>query len=278
MRAYELRQGKGTYQKVWSLMNPKGRWFKAYHKVGEHEGCGILLLIAKLDPRGSGHLEPEVVHRFFKDIESTAENVLGFATTLMVVSTLSLSVVVPLMLWPHNTASDVHNTASLGGGWPYTGDWISAWLSSNAMPVVGWCESLAFAASVYNSCVGTLIGMTVYTNLAIYAPDSESKMYWLFDNVDMLSRLLYRGMGGLLCLLFGLVYLAARVSPIACLALALGAAAIVHSFAFDPSFGYSMAIAPALNQLRIARDILSNNRDLATSTAIQHLQVEEAIS
>lgn len=147
------------------------------------------------------------------------------------------------------------------------------------MPVVGWCESLAFAASVYNSCVGTLIGMTVYTNLAIYAPDSESKMYWLFDNVDMLSRLLYRGMGGLLCLLFGLVYLAARVSPIACLALALGAAAIVHSFAFDPSFGYSMAIAPALNQLRIARDILSNNvRDLATSTAIQHLQVEEAIS
>ena len=90
MRAHEIEWNSGVRE----LMRPTSPWFKAFNKVGEHEGCGILLLVAKLDPQGTGRLDPKTVAEFFLNVERTAENVLSFATTSMIVCTLVLAIVV----------------------------------------------------------------------------------------------------------------------------------------------------------------------------------------
>ena len=41
------------------IMDPRSKWFQQYHSLGEHEGCGILLMIAKLDPCGKGKIEAQ---------------------------------------------------------------------------------------------------------------------------------------------------------------------------------------------------------------------------
>ena len=52
------------------------------------ESTGILLIIAKLDADGDGKLSPAEMKDFCDNIESMAENEMGFATTVMIVSTL----------------------------------------------------------------------------------------------------------------------------------------------------------------------------------------------
>ena len=47
MRAHEVPLGTG-------LMMPKSPFFKEFHKCGEHEGLGVLLLIAKLGLSATG--------------------------------------------------------------------------------------------------------------------------------------------------------------------------------------------------------------------------------
>lgn len=245
-------------------MNMSGAWFKAYQKVGEHEGCGVLLLVAKLDVCGEGQLEPGEVNACFREVEQMVENVLGYVTTMMIVATLSLAITVPLMLWPHST-SDMSGSPSLGGGWPYGTDFYRSWLNSPALSVVYWLEMLAFSVSISAAVRGTMLGFLFYSNLAIYAPDAESKLYCMLDNVSVSSRMFYACVLSLAFLYIGLVLLAARTTPVGCITLSLG-----FFFAAPRKVTYSLAIAPALNQLRIARDIL----DRAGQRGARHVEAQ----
>ena len=99
------------------LFMPSHPFMKEYTKVGEHEGCGVLLLLAKLDVNGVGRIVEDEMKDFHIEVERMAESHLGFASTAMIVSTLSLSITVPLILF-QNDDFDPSVSAYLGGGWP----------------------------------------------------------------------------------------------------------------------------------------------------------------
>ena len=261
MRMFEMQRVPNFKAKGNAMMNYVGAWMKAYRKVGEHEGCGTLLLVAKVDLQGTGSVSKSEMQQLFRDVEMRAEQVLGFVTTVMIVCTLSLAVTVPLIIWPLSTSDGVvdsktHLSPSLGGSWPGGADWYAAWLGSDALAVVHWVEVIMLVLSIYNALKGTLIGVVVYSNLAIYSPDTESKLYCMFDTYAYLSEIIYNALGTLTMLYFGITLLCARTCPLACLALVAGFVLMGVTMGPRSNFTPSLMIAPALNQLRIAREIL----------------------
>lgn len=251
MRAHEL---KGLEKGTRAIMTPTSKWFRVYHELGEHEGCGIMLMIARLDVRGEGIIEPEELKQLWRDVETHTENVLGFVTTAMVVATLALSVTVPLVLWPHDTP-DVE-VASLGASWPWLAAWYGSWMKSPALPFVHWVETMVLSASTGVSVFGAISGLVVYSNLAIYATDAESKLYCMYDNYSAFAKVFICGLVGLLSLLLGVILLSARISPVACITLSISFSVIFATVGGAP-FQRRTMVAPALNQLRIAKGILA---------------------
>ena len=248
MRAHELPP------QARKIMSMKSEWFKGFEKVGEHEGCGILLLVAKLDPQGTGRLDSKTMQSFFQQVESTAENVLSFATTCMIVCTLVLAIVVPLTVWPISKVDE--RSPSLGGGWPYGAAWYDDWLYSPAMQVVHWAELLFLAASIFNAFRGTMLGFFVYAAISIYAPDTESKMMVLYDNYKLIATMTYGAMFGLISLLVGLIFLTARCSPVACIMMTAALAAGMKATMGNKATMKGTMVATALNQLRLGREIV----------------------
>ena len=274
MRAHELEQKPELQKAMKDLF--MGAWFKAYGKVGEHEGCGIILIIARIDPRGTGEVTESEIQQLWHDVEARAEHVLGYITTIMIVSTLSLAVTVPLMIWPLSTFdgsvdSETYKSVSLGGGWPGGTDLYAAWLDSRALAAVHWFETIFLSISIYNAVKGTLVGMVLYSNIAIYAPDSESKLYSMYDNYAMLAFIFYCGFWSMVFLLIGLILLTARVCPLACMCLFV---TFLHIFYQLAGFCVSMTpmmrdamLCPALNQLRMAQEILHADGGVAPLVA-----------
>ena len=84
MMQHEFEEMPDIYKKGWEMMGPTSPWFKAYGKVGEHEGCGIILLIARVDPQGTGDISRSELEQLNRNVENRAENVLGFITTIMI--------------------------------------------------------------------------------------------------------------------------------------------------------------------------------------------------
>ena len=104
-------------------------------------------------------------------------------------ATLALVITVP-PFWPLSTVDAVALTAasaSLGGGWPYGEEFFRKWLLSAAMPVVHWFELIFLGASIFTALKGILLSIQVYAILAVYAPDSESRAYALYDNVETIT-------------------------------------------------------------------------------------------
>ena len=99
------------------------------------------------------------------------------------------------------------------------------------------------------------MGVNLYSNFSLYSPDSESRAYALFDNVDAITLVCYNGMFALFWLPFGLVFLCARISPPACIVLAIATIAFVASLQRSM---YRMVGSAMLNQLRVARERLAD--------------------
>jgi hypothetical protein len=168
---------------------------------------------------------------------------------------------VPLIIWPLSTSdgqvdSQTHLSPSLGGGWPGGGDWYAAWLDSRALAVVHWFEILSLSFSIYQAIKGITLGMVLYSNMAIYAPDSESKLYSMYDNYASLSSMFYNGFFGISTLYIGLIFLTARICPVACLMISSSAGYFFYQIFVGAKFMRDGMLCPALNQLRIAREIL----------------------
>ena len=253
-------------------MKPTSKWFRAYHDLGEHEGCGIMLMIAKLDVHGEGIIKPEDLKQLWRDVETHTENVLGFVTTAMVVATLALSVTVPLVLWPHDSP-DVE-AASLGANWPWLRAWYDSWMKSPALPFVHWAEAILLSGSIGLSMSAAIRGLIIYSNLAIYATDAESKLYCMYDNYSTFANILVFAGLGLLSLLFGAILITARVSPVACITLSIAFGRITTTIG-GTSFMRQTMVAPALNQLRIAKGILTAAKctSVQTATPVEEIQV-----
>lgn len=260
MMQHELEEVPDLLKKAQSMMSPMSPWFKAYGKVGEHEGCGIILIIARVDPQGTGDISRSELEQLNRNVENRAENVLGFITTIMIVSTLSLAVTVPLIIWPLSTSDGVVDnrpqfSPSLGGGWPGGAEWYAAWLGSPALAVVHWFEIICLSSSIYIAISGTITGMVLYSNMAIYAPDTQSKLFTMYENYASLSGMFYSGFGSIITLYVGLIFLTARVCPLACLTL-FAMLVMLFQRMFLSKAMFTAMFLPALNQLRIAREIL----------------------
>ena len=252
MRAHDIPLGKGIFM-------PGHPFAKEFKKAGEHEGLGILLIIAKLDADGDGKVSPAEMKDFCDNIQSMAENEMGFATTVMIVSTLSLAITVPLVvLQPYDWAPS--DWAVLGVGWPGVAAWYTAWMTSPALLVVHWLELLFLAASILKSVESTLLAMAFYAALSLYCPDTESKAGYMFDNSSLLAQLGYSGAASLVYLLLGLTFLSARVSPFAGLFIGPLFLLTLRTFFWNNVFK-GVFMAPALNQFRMARDVLSLTKD-----------------
>ena len=65
MRMFEMQRVPNFKAKGNAMMNYVGAWMKAYRKVGEHEGCGTLLLVAKVDLQGTGSVSKSEMQQLF---------------------------------------------------------------------------------------------------------------------------------------------------------------------------------------------------------------------
>ena len=243
-------------------LRPGSRWHKAYLRVGDVDGVCIYLLIGGLDRHGRGVISKEELATFFKEVQKMIDNILGFITTTVVSATLSLSITVPLTLMVGSTADSA--SPALGGGWPSGEHWYSTWLNSAAMPATHWCELLFFGLSIYKALKAIIFGTMMYSMLTLYTPDTESRVYCLFDNVHTITGICYDGMFALAFLPVGLVFLGARTSPAACVVFALIALApLLNSLKECCLSGNKVKfltaramMSVALHQLRVARHIL----------------------
>ena len=200
----------------------------------------------------------------------------SFVTTVMIVCTLSLAVT----LATHHLAakhprtrvvdSKTHLSPSLGGSWPGGADWYAAWLGSDALAVVHWVAVIALVLSIYNALKGTLIGVVVYSNLAIYSPDTESKRLYVRYLRLLVGDHLQRSGDADNAVLRNHVALRPHLPPgmpTTCRRISQMGVTMGPPSNFSPS----LMIAPALNQLRIAREILheanGERRHMARSNA-----------
>ena len=107
----------------------------------------------------------------------------------------------------------------------------------------------------YIAISGTITGMVLYSNMAIYAPDTQSKLFTMYENYASLSAMFYSGFGSIITLYVGLIFLTARVCPLACILLCVMLLMMLHRM-FRSKATFNAMFLPALNQLRIAREIL----------------------
>ena len=91
-------------------------------------------------------------------------------------------------------------------------------------------------------------------NQILHPPiDLEAKHYVLYDNALSLAGMFYHTSGALFGLFLGVVFLSARTSPAACIMSATAIAAVVKT---SRSISLSTFVGSALNQYRMAREIL----------------------
>ena len=115
-----------------------GKWWTHFQtKLGTTHGVGILMLVARLDTKGTGTLQAAEEAAFIKDADVLVEQLLGFATTSMVIAMLTISIAIPLCVYQLSTVTpdELIAVPSLGGGWLQPPDWYGAWMGSAALHV-----------------------------------------------------------------------------------------------------------------------------------------------
>lgn len=150
-------------------------WADCFSKVGQHEGCGLLLVAAEMDAPGTKkggasrvtglgdgetslgededgedvHWEENTASR---DAQRQVENLLSFASTAMVLSGLCLSISIPLSLATLDGGAIDTSDPSLGGGDGDVGPrWYAKWNESSSRHALHWAECALLALSVLNN-------------------------------------------------------------------------------------------------------------------------------
>ena len=245
-----------------------GKWWTHFQtKLGTTHGVGILMLVARLDTKGTGTLQAAEEAAFIKDADVLVEQLLGFATTSMVIAMLTISIAIPLCVYQLSTVTpdELIAVPSLGGGWLQPPDWYGAWMGSAALHVLYWVEALILAVSISLGGQCILACNFLYMNLSVVFPDTEPKVYFMVDNILTVLDTFLESIGCMQLLLLALPMLAARLSPVAGICMCYPILTIlpvpipVISFWFaggNANMENRMYCSPAVMQLQLVREIL----------------------
>ena len=256
-------------------------------RLGQIFGPGILMMVAKFDIHSSGKLSTEEEAALAREVNEKADQLMGYATTQMVISMLTLSIAAPFCVYQLSTVTpdELIATPSLGAGWLNPPDWYEAWMGSAALHVLYWIEAVILAQSVMFAAQCILICNFLYMNLAINLPDTESKVYFMVDDIQSIEASFMNAIACIQSLLLALPLLGSRVSPVAGICLIIPTLSLCplpipkFSFWFNSGKGNferdnienCNLIAPAFHQLRFARDLLAKADGPKPEAPVQNL-------
>lgn len=255
----------------------------AFAKVGQHEGCGLLLVAAEMDAPGTkkraasdlldggaeeearGGVEDDEADRDVhweesaasRDAQRQVENMLSFASTAMVISGLCLSISIPLSLSALDGGTIDTDTRSLGGGGGDGGSspvrWYRKWNESSSRHALHWAECVLLAMSVLSNFLCMCEGFSYFGALTLYLPNVESRMRYLLEHkLEDLTMMWGYPVFGLYFLVLAMPLIAARFSPAATIVLSIPALAVVVNFRSMIRFGNVCA----KTQHVLAREVL----------------------
>ena len=260
-------------------------WTAEFAKVGQHEGCGLLLAAAEMDAPGTKkrattdlldgaeesrgveddeddeddndvHWEESAASR---DAQRQVENLLSFASTAMVISGLCLSISIPLSLSALDGGGTIDtDTRSLGGedgdgGSSSPVGWYEKWNESSARHALHWTECALLAISVLSNFLCMCEGFSYFGALTLYLPNVESRMRYLLEHkLENLTTMWGYPIFGLYFLILAMPLIAARFSPAATIILSIPALAVMVNFRSMLNVGHVCAKM----QHELAREVL----------------------
>jgi hypothetical protein len=199
-----------------------------YDSLGQQEGVGLLLLLSSLDVRGTGKLTAAEEELFLEKAAEYLDDTIGYFNSASVVATLTMAIAVPTGLYGLGRFNP--NDESLGSGAVQT---FSSWASSDAFYPLHWVEGVLIALSIYNATRAICLCFALTEAASFCLPDVEWRLRFFLDkrrlNVEVWTNVFF----SIVCLLFGLPFLAARVSPVASICAGLPALGLVRVFVFD---------------------------------------------
>ena len=226
-------------------------WADSFAKVGQHEGCGLLLVAAEMDAPGKrksttsiddevdgGNDDGEDAHweenAASRDAQRQVENLLAFISTAMVISGLCLSVSIPLCVASLDGGVIDTNNPSLSGNaedGKMGPGWYRNWNTPSSRHALHWAECAFLAISVLFNFLCMSHGFMYFGSVSLYLPTVESRMRYLIEyKLSHLTMMWLYPVCGLYFLVLALPLVAARYSPASTIILAIPAVAVLSNF------------------------------------------------
>jgi hypothetical protein len=181
----------------------KSMFQPSFHEIGEHEGVGVLLVASQLDQLDDDGMK--VLHA-----DNLVENILGFLSTTLVVTSLCLTISVTFMV--QGILAFDPTAPSLGGE-----EWYAKWLDKDLMYALHWCESVLLATSIYNAIKGIFLAFGFYCGVSLYMPDMLAKCRFLMASITQLPDVWMYTITSIIFMMLALPFIGARASPVAAL-------------------------------------------------------------
>ena len=165
---------------------------KQYETLGFHEGVGMLLHLGQFDINGEGRLTSAEYQDFCDSTQDMMTHLLGHISNLLVISTLILSISVPIMLTSVSrvslgvalNATEGMTESIHGPGTALYGflDQPASMLSFHSLECIFLSLSSLFA------CQGLIDGTELYATFSLYLPDVLSRLQLLVDKSNLHVR------------------------------------------------------------------------------------------
>ncbi|GMI09781.1 hypothetical protein TrVE_jg10214 [Triparma verrucosa] len=187
----------------------------------QHEGVGVLLRMARVDPKSTGNISPAEEAEFLRSMMTLVDEILGFFSTVMIINTLTLATGIPLTL--HEITVPSFESATLGGtedsgGFAF---YLRYFRDPTLMHVFHWIELLLLSVSIWKSASGILSSLLLSATFSIYLPDQESKLRFVIKRRAELLKAFENCMWSIITLLGALPFAAAKFSPVGCMVLGI---------------------------------------------------------
>ncbi|GMH95293.1 hypothetical protein TrST_g7367 [Triparma strigata] len=187
----------------------------------QHEGVGVLLRMARVDPKSTGNISPAEEAEFLRSMMTLVDEILGFFSTAMIINTLTLAIGIPLTL--HEITVPSFESATLAGtedsgGFAF---YLTHFRDPTLMHVFHWIELLLLSVSIWKSSSGILSSFLLSATFSIYLPDQESKLRFVIKRRAELLKAFEGTMWSIITLLGALPFAAAKFSPVGCMVLGI---------------------------------------------------------
>ena len=223
--AKEAREKLAPWADGDDFEKPAHIFAKNFELLGTHDGVGVWLRIAHLDVKGTGRVTDNEAQAFYEDMDQFVDGILGFLTNCMVISTLVLSISIPLAVFGTSTFAPSSDQSALS-------DTFAGWAGNlRVLHVLHWIDSALLSSSLACATWTLFKSNNCYSSLALYMPDAESKMRMATYYTTTLGHIWFGQVFAIVFLLFALPFLAARVSPAATVCGSLPFVLFLYSFA-----------------------------------------------